>query len=413
MYFIHFFFFIHSFSKVSHDPLTEPKFPVIQNQGFITELNKTYLRFPKRAQNIVKKLVWDYSLDSAGLAIYFKTNSSTISISYKCSKPFSLPNMNLIGVSGVDILTKNDENKWLPIQSKFLIDHKSKKITFTFSENRKSLQGFEYRLYLPLYNSISDLLIDVDDNSFFTWIEKDYSKPIVMYGTSILQGCCSSRSILSWSNLVQLHFGLPVLNFGFSGSGKLEEEVVNLISENEAILYVFDCLPNVYFFNTETIKNLVKNGINLIRKKWKKVPILLVDFVGLDYQFVDKKTSIQIDNANSAQKEVVDKFVSDGDVNIFYLSKDEIGLTFECWTDYIHPNNYGMMKYANAYIKKIESILKFSNASQKIERQVVNDANRLNMTINLNGFTDNYKVCVLSVISLFALMTIKTFVKEK
>lgn len=358
MILISFFFFIFANSIVRHNPITEPNFPVIQNQGFTSELNRTYNRFPRRAKTRVNETIWDLSLDSAGLSIYFKTDSSHITITYNCIKSFHMVHMPSTGVSGISLLTRTNGGRWGSIKSKFNFTPSQKKVEYNFFDDRKS--DSEYRLYLPPYNTIENLEIKTDDKSTFTWIEKDNSMPIVVYGTSIVQGCCSTNPAVTWPNLVQRHFNVPLLNFGFSGNGKLDEEVLDFIIENEASLYVLDCLPNIYFYDLNEIKKRVLNSVLQIRKKWKNTPILLVDFAGLNYIENDVVALNQINEANLAQKQVFDKLCSDKFVNLFYLSREEIGFNFDCWTDYIHPNNLGMKYYADAYIKKIGRILNYS-----------------------------------------------------
>lgn len=358
------FFFNHSDCAILHDPLVEPSFPVIQNQGFISEINRTYFRFPNRAKNTINSRVWFLSRNSAGLAIYFRTNSNFIKISYQCLNNFSKFNIPATGVSGIDLLSRTQSNDWVSVKSTYLFEPSIQKVTYTYNETRKSdnNKGFEYRLYLPLYNTVDQLKIHTNDDSFFSWIEKDYSIPIVIYGTSIVQGCCISRPIHSWSNLVQRHFNIPILNFGFSNSARLEEEVVKLVIENEAKLYILDCLPNCYEFDVDTIKNLVFNAIKLIRNKWPLTPILLTEFCGLNYQDIDDESNRQVLNANLAQYEIYEKLIKEGEKRLFYLSKDEIGFNSNCWSDFIHPNNIGMQKYANAYIKKFNQIFCLSGS---------------------------------------------------
>lgn len=352
------FFSILSSSRVAHDPLKEPSFPVIQNQGFTSELNRTYVRFPERAQGVIRDAVYQLSLNSAGLAIYFKTDSSDIWVQYYVSDNFEMPHMAATGVSGVDLLGKNETGQWSSLLSSFSFDENKKQIAYAFNGIRKSADesGFEYRLYLPLYNTISDLMIYVNDGASFTWIEKDYSLPIVLYGTSIAQGCCSSRPINSWPDIVQRHFDKPLLNFGFSGNGKLEEQVIDFIIENDASLYILDCLPNLDSYAKDTIKTLIINAVHQIRKLRPNVPILVVDFAGYGYQEVNPDGWNRIVNANTAQKEGFDQLVAEGVQKIYYLTREEIGLTKDSWTDWIHPNNYGMQVYAQAYIKKIQEI---------------------------------------------------------
>lgn len=386
-------YIIISSSLISHNPITEPNIPVIQNQGFKTEISNTFHRFPNRAKSLVNSRVWSLSRDSAGLSIYFETNSQYLKITYTYLKSLSKYNMPATGVSGIDLLSKTDTNTWITIKNTYLFEPSIQKVTYTYNETRKSSKnnGFEYRLYLPLYNEIKDLEIYVNDDTFFKWIEKDNSMPIVIYGTSILQGCCVSRPISSWSNIVQRHFNIPILNFGFSNSAKLEEDVVKLVIENEALLYIFDCIPNCYEFESKTIKKLLLNAIHLLRNKWPSTPILLVEFAGLSYEKVNDEASKQILNANLAQKEIYEKLISEGEKKLFYLSKDEIGFSIDCFADFIHPNNYGMILYANAYIKKLNEILKISrnrknSESVHLNTEIKSSKNISNCNINLHFF---------------------------
>ena len=66
-----------------------------------------------------------------------------------------------------------------------------------------------------------------------------------LYGTSIAQGACSSRPAMAWANILQRSLGYPLINLGFSGNGKLEKEVLNYIIEQDARIYILDCLPNL------------------------------------------------------------------------------------------------------------------------------------------------------------------------
>ena len=43
--------------------------------------------------------------------------------------------------------------------------------------------------------------------------------------------------------------------------------------------------------------------------------------------------------------------------NIYLLTDKEIGFDVNSTTDGLHPNDIGMLKYANAYEKKIREIL--------------------------------------------------------
>ncbi|OHT13640.1 acetylhydrolase [Tritrichomonas foetus] len=340
-------------STQSYDPLDAP-FPVIHNQGFESELSKTYVRLPDRAHGVVRDPLWDLSRDSAGLYVSFKTNSNDIVVSYKFAYAKSMAHMASTGVSGVDLLAKDEgDGKWYSVLSSFSFGSNS--ATYYFKGIKEG--EFEFRLYLPLYNCVSDFLITVNDGSSFEWIRKDTRTPIIAYGTSILQGACASRPISSWTNILQRRLDYPLINFGFSGNGKLEPEVIDFIIENEAKLYILDCLANLGGYSYATIKDLFYNAVKQIHQKWPNVPILGVDHAGYSYEDMVSSTHDEVVKCNTAQKAAFDQLVAEGEKNIYYFTKEEIGLDYESFTDYVHPNNYGMQKYAQSYERKIREIL--------------------------------------------------------
>ena len=85
--------------------------------------------------------------------------------------------------------------------------------------------------------------------------------PIVVYGTSIAQGGCASRPGLAWTNILGRKLDRPVINLAFSGNGKLEKELIELLSEIDASLYVLDCLPNLTspeYYSTGELKKRIR-----------------------------------------------------------------------------------------------------------------------------------------------------------
>ena len=50
-------------------------------------------------------------------------------------------------------------------------------------------------------------------------------RPIVWYGTSIAQGGVVTRPGMAFTNIIARNLGREVLNFGFSGNGKMTKAV--------------------------------------------------------------------------------------------------------------------------------------------------------------------------------------------
>ena len=77
---------------------------ILEGQAWPQEVKDGYDRFPARAQMMVEKDVWDLSKNSAGLLIKFKSNATTIKVSYQVNGKLAFPHMPATGVSGLDPL---------------------------------------------------------------------------------------------------------------------------------------------------------------------------------------------------------------------------------------------------------------------------------------------------------------------
>lgn len=338
-----------------HDPLKEEAH-VIQNQGWTREIGKTYQRLPDRAEKKVRKAVWNLSENSAGLAIHFYTNAEKIEVRYGVTGSHAMPHMPATGKSGVDLYAMDSDGKWRVATDKYSFGDT---VTYTFnnlSQSRYHKQGFEYRLFLPLYNSVKWMEIGVPDSAEFKFIPVLREKPIVVYGTSIAQGGCASRPGMAWTNILSRKLDYPVVNLAFSGNGPLEKEFVDLIDEIDASLYVFDCLPNMVSLSSEEVIKRTVYGVKKLREK-HDVPILIVDHIGYRNGELNELSRETADRMNAASRQAFDSLVELGVKNIYHLHKDSINMPADGCVDNIHPSDLGMQVYADAYEKIIRKIL--------------------------------------------------------
>lgn len=338
-----------------YHPLTQD-YPVIQNQGWTNEIGKTYQRLPDRAEKNVRKPVWGLSGNSAGLALYFYSNAEKIEIRYGVTGSHAMAHMPATGKSGVDLYAIDSDGKWRVATDKFTL---SDTITYTFNNLTQSTyhkKGFEYRLFLPLYNTVKWMEIGVPDSAEFRFIPVLREKPIVVYGTSIAQGGCASRPGMAWTNILSRKLDYPVINLAFSGNGPFEKELVDLIDEIDASLYVFDCLPNMGALSSEEVIKRTVYGVTKLREN-HDTPILIVDHIGYRNDEVNKSTKETADRMNTASRQAFDSLVRSGVKNIYHLHKNTINFPDDGCVDNIHPNDLGMQAYADAYEKIIREIL--------------------------------------------------------
>ena len=322
------------------------------------ELKGTYHRMPDRAQHDVRSAVWNLSKQSAGLSIKFHSNAPSIRVRYQVTGGLNMFHMPTTGVSGLDLYATDADGllRWCAsrfnLSFKDTINYEFRHITYFTGDRR----GYDYELFLPLYNEVKWMEIGVDDDYDLQLYPITQESPIVVYGTSIGQGACASRTGMAWTNIVKRETGYPLVNLAFSGNGMLEEEVFKYLNEIDAKLYILDCLPNLTEDKVPLIFDRTLRGVEMLRAEHPDVPILLVE-----HHYANASSSQRAINryadSNSEQRRAYDTLVARGVTRLYYLSHDELAFTQESMVEGIHPNDIGMRQYADAYIRKIYEIL--------------------------------------------------------
>lgn len=341
----------------------------VEGQVWMGAYESPYDRLPTRMKDAVREPLWNLSKHSAGLMIRFKSNSPQIKIRYELAnnQHFAMNHMPATGVSGMDLYAIDSDGKELWCAGSYRFAEKSEYNFQGLNPNDAyHKQGREYRLYLPLYNQVKSLEIGVENSAIFEVLPPRRELPIVLYGTSIAQGACASRPGMAWSTLVQKKLDRPLVNLGFSGNGRLEEPLIDLMTEIEAKIYILDCLPNMThpgwkrlgIENEDQFKERVQNAVELLKRKRPDTPILLVDHAGHSDASLMTTKKEWFGKVNRLQKEVYEKLVKEGIKDLYYLSYSELRLGQEDMVDGVHPNDLGMWHYAKAYTSKLRTILK-------------------------------------------------------
>lgn len=336
----------------------DEKFPVIEGQAWPKEAGSFYDRLPTRAEKLVRPPVWALSHNTAGECINFKSSATTIIVRYKVSDNYAMPHMPATGVSGVDLYARDVNGQWQWARGSWNFGDT---IEYRFSNLSLSAKEEEFRLYLPLYNTVSWMSIGVAADATFFPFEVSKEQPIVLYGTSIMQGACASRPGLAWTNILGRKLDYPIVNLGFSGQGQLERPLINLMAEINAKLFVLDCMPNLVEsskFSKQEIQRRIQSSVKSLQKIHPQTPILLTEHCGglrrtnMDTALVNRykiSSNILAETFASLQKA--------GISNIYLLTDNAIDFDKESTVDGTHPNDYGMMKYADAYESIIRKIL--------------------------------------------------------
>ncbi|MGN6266389.1 MAG: SGNH/GDSL hydrolase family protein [Ginsengibacter sp.] len=353
--------FLFSFSKISFSQQQinwhQPQF--VEGVCLLDSSN-IFHRLPISMKDSVRKPVWDLSENTAGEFIHFKTSATEITVRYTlASNNFSMPHMPSTGVSGLDLFAVDVNGNWNWAPGRY---HFGDTCSYTFKNlflAKNQTKVSDFYLYLPLYNSVKWLSIGVNEKDSFAFAEKRKEQPIVAYGTSILQGAVASRPGLAWTNILERKIDRTIINLGFSGNGRFEKPIFDLMAKVDAKLYILDCMPNLTGgYSDEEIKSRVVYGVNKLREKNKDVPLLFVAHaVGYAPYFMDTARLNQYHRSSLVIEKIFNELQKSGIRNIYLLTDKEIGFDINSTTEGLHPNDIGMMKYAAAYEQKIREIL--------------------------------------------------------
>lgn len=313
---------------------------LIEGKGW-KDTEHLFERLPVHARDKVTTMVWNLSKDTAGIAVRFVTDSKVIGAYWDGGG--AMNHMAATGNSGLDLYVRR-KDKW-----EFCAVGRPN-ITTTTATLVNNLPGkpAEYLLYLPLYNKVKDLKVGVTPEAFLAPApERPAEKrPLVFYGTSITQGGCASRAGMCHAAILGRWLNCEVINLGFSGAGKMEPALADLLSEISPSVYILESLPNM---TTDMVKERIKPFVRTLRNAHPETPILLVENLLLH------RDSPQ----NLALKRDYENLQKDGVKYLYYLPADKQLAGRENGTvDGVHPTDLGFFRMATTYKPVLKSILK-------------------------------------------------------
>ncbi|MEO6922342.1 MAG: SGNH/GDSL hydrolase family protein [Bryocella sp.] len=320
----------------------------LQNGGDLYRLShKDDSTYPRRVVALAK--------EPSGARIRFRTNSTTLAIRLEYPSPPHMANMQPFGQSGVDLYVGN--TSWgTAIADKDAAPGKVYEHVY-FNFTARPQQARDITLYLPLYLGVKVVGIGVDEAAT---IERPLPfalpKPLVFYGTSITQGCCASRSGVSYAANLGRLFNLDFVNLGFSGAGKYEQSLAKTVAQIDAAAYILD---GSNFETGAELNAALGPFIQTIRSAHPDTPILVVSS-----PYYPQETTSVTRERNSGEKRdvtrnVVSTFIAHGDHHIQLIEGTDLLGPLETagTTDGIHPNDLGIEWMTRGYAKRLVTVL--------------------------------------------------------
>ncbi len=326
----------------------------VEGRGWTTT-EAFFDRLPITAKGNVPESVWNLGHHSAGEAVRFVSDASTLQVRWELtSASLAMPHMPATGVSGVDLYVKLPSGQW-----RWLATGQPRAQTNVAILASDLPSGRrEYLLYLPLYNGVRLVELGVNADAQLVaagpW-GSGTRKPIIFYGTSITQGGCASRPGMAHVALVGRRFNFPTINLGFSGSGRMEPAMADLLAELDPSVYVLDCLPNL---KAAEVTERTEPFVRRLRAAHPATPIVLVE----DRNYADAVLNSGRRAANGANHAALwaayQRLKKSGVKHLHYLRADGLlGGDGEDTVDGSHPTDLGFVRHADAFAKVLKPLL--------------------------------------------------------
>lgn len=293
--------------------------------------------------------------NSAGMSIRFASDSPLFSVKWHSPFKVLMNHQAPTGTRGLDLYTLMPDGRWTFVNSA-RPDVNNASTTASVITNMEPVMR-EYLLFLPLYDGVDSLYIGTAPDAVLRQPSGNLpstDKPIVMYGTSLLQGGCASRAGMAHTNILERRLNREVVNLGFSGNGQLDLEIARVIAAvPDPGLIVLDFVPNV---SDEQIDTLMIPFFEIIRSAHPDVPFLFIEDPYFSFLRFDEINRDKVNRKNAMMKERFEILAAKYD-NLHYLANDNFsGNDHEQTVDGLHYTDLGFLRFADLlepYIRRI------------------------------------------------------------
>ena len=310
------------------------------------DVDAFYDRLPRNVTTNVNGGVRSMKHHSSGLQFRFRTDSRTLHFRWTpYTSNLAMYHMPATGVSGIDVYRFDKKSgKWLYVRTGGIRKGSEGSLDMGWTP------GDDCLVNLPLYNGIKTFALGIDKNATVDALgprKSGIDKPVVFYGTSITHGGCCSRPGLAFPSIVGRDLDVPIVNLGFSGSGRMEFEMSEHLAAIDASCYVLDCLWNMGF---PLVKERYEPFIRNLRAKRPGVPIVMAEQCDVYCRGQNEKDKFM--------RALYEKLVAEGWKNLVYLPKTNMYTgDLEGTVDGCHPNDWGMMSMAAAFGPAVRAAL--------------------------------------------------------
>lgn len=344
-------------AEASETPLVYHKIDNMPLLGTLApDASVPYSRLPDSLESVVRKPVWELGQNSAGLAIRFRSDTGNIGARWKSSSTEYMTHMSATGSRGVDLYVLGNDSVWTTLGAA-RPDRRDVHSTCDIMRNMEPRMR-EYMLYLSLYNGIDSIEIGIDSTAVLLTPAVELpkrTKPVVMYGSSILQGGCATRPGMAHTNILMRDLQHEVINLGFSGNGLLDPEIARLMAQANASLFVVDAMPNC---SPQQVDQRLDTFIDILREAHPSTPILLIENPLYPQMRFNTRVRDMIMDKNSRLRKIYERRHATDNKLYYFRAENVLGGNNESTVDNTHFTDTGFATYASNLKPIIELLIK-------------------------------------------------------
>ena len=288
----------------------------------------------------------------AGMAVLFKTNSTTISVKTEYGQQWESTSTMPIAYRGYDLYIK-ENGKWRWAAAK-ATPAKKPDINLVLINNMDG-QEKECMLYLPIYSEVYSVKIGIEDGAKIESLESPFRYRIGIFGSSFTHGISTSRPAMSYPMQLMRWTGLQFLSLGCSGNCKMQPYFADILCDAEVDALVFDAFSNP---DAKMIEERLFPFIEKLREAHPDIPLIFQQTIDRESRNFDNardaREQAKQDMAAKLMKEARRKYK-----NVHFIectnAADELE---ETSVDGTHPGDYGYTLWARSIEKPLLKILK-------------------------------------------------------
>lgn len=288
---------------------------------------------------------------SAGLAVLFRTNSTSIAIESEFGyRNYGMTTMPL-ALRGYDLYVRKD-GKWLWAASK---------VNGVGKENDRMIliqdmdgEEKECMLYLPMYSELYSVRIGVDEGSEIESLDSPFRHRIAIFGSSYTQGISTARSGMSYPMQLMRKTGIQFLSLACSGHCKLQPYFADVLAAADVDAIVFDAFSNL---SAKGIEERLFPFIERIRASKPDTPLVFMQTIYRE----NRNFNVSSDKYEQAKQDVAAELMAEAVKkyrNVYFIQTNATSPDHETSVDGVHPSDYGYTLWARSIEKPLLKILK-------------------------------------------------------